>query len=77
MVLYARMVNLIFYWGKSKSTQETHTSHRRHEGRPAYNLPVNFGEDRSVHKNFRFLRVAQPMFLNVHQGPEERPLGYP
>jgi hypothetical protein len=38
------------------------TSHRRHRGRAADNLPINFGENRFVNKNFSFLGVVRPLF---------------
>jgi hypothetical protein len=38
------------------------TSHRRHRGRAADNLPINFGENRFVNKNFSFPGVVRPLF---------------
>jgi hypothetical protein len=53
------------------------TSHRRHRGRAADNLPINFGENRFVNKNFSFLGLCDPFFQNFHQRLEEHPTGYP
>jgi hypothetical protein len=38
------------------------TSHRRHRGRAADNLAINFGENRFVNKYFSFLGVVPPLF---------------
>jgi hypothetical protein len=38
------------------------TSHRRHPGRAPDNLPINFGENRLVIKNFSFLGFVRPLF---------------
>jgi hypothetical protein len=53
------------------------TSHRRHRGRAADNLPTNFGENRFVNKNFVFWGLRDPFFRNFHQRLEEHPIGYP
>jgi hypothetical protein len=48
------------FWGGP--TPFFSTSHRRHRGRAADNLPINFGENRLANENFSFLGVVRPLF---------------